>query len=392
MYSYSQRLPWSFSSNSLTQLLNRKRAAGIPVLDLTVSNPTQCLPDYPHGPIQKAFEQIQEFAYCPDPFGSEAAQSAITEYYRERGITITPRQLLLTASTSEAYSQLFKLLCDPGDEVLAPLPSYPLFEYLAALESVRMAPYRLRYDGSWHLDFTNLRAQINRRTKAIIVVNPNNPTGTFLTTEEQNELLSVAKQFSLPIIADEVFTDYAFMPRAQAARTFIGKDSALSFSLNGLSKAAGMPQMKLAWICLNGPAQAQQEARERLEIIADTYLSVGTPVQQALPDLLRVGANIQRQLWRRIEENLATIDDLLRGTPAQRLHLEGGWSAILQLPRVMTEEEWVRGLLQEQDIVVQPGYFFDMESEAYIVLSLITPVAQFREGIEGICRAVSRYN
>jgi alanine-synthesizing transaminase len=392
LYSYSQRLSWSFSSNPLTQLLIRKRAAGIPVFDLTVSNPTQCLSEYPHEAIRKAFERIQEFTYHPDPFGSEMARSAVTEYYRERGISIMPHQLLLAASTSEAYSQLFKLLCDPGDEVLAPLPSYPLFEYLAALESVRMTPYRLRYDGTWHLDFASLRAQINRCTKAIIVVNPNNPTGTYLSVEEQSELLNVAKRFSLPVISDEVFTDYAVMPKAQAARTFAGNDSALSFSLNGLSKIAGMPQMKLAWIAMSGPAQEQQDARERLEVIADTYLSVGTPVQHVLPDLLQIGANIRQQLLQRIKQNLVVIDDLLKGTAIQRLHLDGGWSAILRLPRVMAEEDWVRGLLQEQDTVVQPGYFFDMESEAYIVLSLITPVDHFRAGIERICRHVSRYS
>ena len=392
MYYYSQRLSWSFSSNSLTQLLIRKRAAGTPLLDLTISNPTKCLPEYPHEAIRRAFGQTQEFTYYPDPFGSEIARSAVTEYYRERGISVTPHQLLLTASTSEAYSQLFKLLCDPGDEVLAPLPSYPLFEYLAALESVRMTPYRLRYDGTWHLDFASLRAQINRRTKAIIVVNPNNPTGTYLNAEEQSELLHVAKQFSLPVISDEVFTDYAVMPRAQTARTFAGNHSALSFSLNGLSKTAGMPQMKLAWIAISGPAQEQQDARERLETIADTYLSVGTPVQHVLTNLLQIGANIRQQLLQRIKENLAVIDNLLKGTALQRLHLDGGWSAILRLPRVMTEEDWVRGLLQEQDTIAQPGYFFDMESEAYMVLSLITPIDQFRAGIERICCHVSRYS
>jgi aspartate/methionine/tyrosine aminotransferase len=385
-------LPWSFSSNSLAQLLSRKRAAGIPLLDLTISNPTQCLSDYPHAAIREVFGQIQEFTYSPDPFGSETARFAITEYYRKRGIPLTTRQLLLTASTSEAYSQLFKLLCGPGDEVLAPLPSYPLFEYLAALESVRMAPYRLRYDGSWHLDFASLRAQINRRTKAVIVVNPNNPTGTLLTVEEQAELLRLAQQFSLPVISDEVFTDFLLTSRTQTARTFIGQDSVLSFSLNGLSKTAGMPQMKLAWIAVNGPEQARQEACERLEMIADTYLSVSTPVQAALLGLLQIGSCIQEQLLQRIKQNLTAIDHLLQDTPAQRLPLDGGWSAILQLPRVVTEEEWARALLEEENVLVQPGYFFDMESEAYIVLSLITPIDSFRAGMERIMGAVARFS
>jgi alanine-synthesizing transaminase len=391
LYSYSQRLSWSFSSNPLTQLLIHKRATGVPVLDLTLSNPTRCLPEYPHEAIRKALGRIQEFTYHPDPFGSEIARLAVAEYYRERGISTDSSQLLLTASTSEAYSQLFKLLCDPGDEVLAPLPSYPLIEYLAALESVRMTPYRLRYDGTWHLDSTSLRAQIHRRTKAIIVVNPNNPTGTFLSVEEKHELLDVAKQFDVAVISDEVFADYALAPGTQAVRTFVGNDSVLSFSLNGLSKVAGMPQMKLAWVTISGPAEARRTARERLEVIADTYLSVGTPVQHALPALFEIGVGIRRQLLQQIKQNLALMDTLLKGTTLQRLHLHGGWSAILRLPGIMTEEDWVRGLLQEQDTVVQPGYFFDMESEAYIVLSSITPVDQFRLGVERICTHVSRY-
>jgi alanine-synthesizing transaminase len=392
LYSYSQRLSWSFSANLLTQLLSRKRAAGVPLLDLTVSNPTQSLSEYPHRAIGAAFGQVQKFHYHPDPFGSDAARSAITEYYRERAVSITSTQLLLTASTSEAYSYLFKLLCDPGDEILTPLPSYPLFDYLAALESVRMVPYRLRYDGNWHLDLASLRAQVNSRVKAIIVVNPNNPTGTSLTLEEQAELIEFAQQFHLPIISDEVFTDYYITPRARIAKTFIGNESVLSFSLNGLSKAAGMPQMKLAWIALGGPAQAQREARERLEVISDTYLSVGTPVQQVLPDLLDIGAAVRRQLTERIAQNLAVIDRSAKGTTVQRLHLDGGWSAILQLPRIMSEENWVRELLLEQDVLVQPGYFFDMESEAYIVLSLITPTDQLSAGMERICSYVSRYS
>lgn len=392
MYSYSQRLSWSFSSNSLTQLLIQKKAAGTPFLDLTVSNPTQCLSEYPHQEIRNAFGQIRDFTYCPDPLGSHTARSAVAGYYRNRGVFISPDQLALTASTSEAYSYLFKILCDGGDEILAPLPSYPLFEYLAAFESVRTVPYRLRYDGTWYLDFTSLRAGINRRTKAIIIVNPNNPTGTFLSKEERSELLNLASQFNLPIISDEVFGDYTITPGAPTGATLAEDDSTLSFSLNGLSKAAGMPQMKLGWLAIGGPAQARQEARERLEITADTYLSVGTPVQHALPDLLQIGAVLQQQLLQRIKQNIVVMDSLTKGTAIQRLYLHGGWSSILQLPRTLTEEDWVRGLLQEENVFVQPGYFFDMESEAYIVLSLITPPDEFREGVRRTCSYVSRHS
>lgn len=392
LYTYSQRLSWSFSANSLTQLLAGKRAAGTPLFDLTVSNPTQCLPDYPHEEIQQAFGQIQDFSYHPDPFGSELARSAIADYYRGHAISIAPHQLLLTASTSEAYTHLFKLLCDPGDEILTPLPSYPLFDYLAALESVRTVPYHLRYDGAWHLDFSSLRLGINNRTKAIIVVNPNNPTGTFCTSAEQSELLQLAKQFRLPIISDEVFADYRITPGMQLAKPFADNDDVLSFSLNGLSKAAGMPQMKLAWIALGGPAEARRTARERLEIIADTYLSVGTPVQYGLPRLLAIGDSIRQRLLQTIKRNLAVVDESVKNTAIQRLRLDGGWSVILQLPRIMTEEHWVRELLLEQDVLVQPGYFFDMESEAYIVLSLITPEDRLIAGVERICAQVARHS
>ena len=392
MYSYSQRLSWSFSSNPLTQLLIQKRTAGVPFLDLTASNPTQCLPGYPHEEIRNAFGQVRDFTYCPDPLGSHTARSAVAKYYRDRGVFISLDQLALTASTSEAYSYLFKLLCDAGDELLTPLPSYPLFEYLAAFESVRTIPYRLRYDGTWYLDMASLRARMNRRTKAIIIVNPNNPTGTFLSQEERSELLNLARQFSLPIISDEVFGDYIITPGAPISTTLAENDSVLTFSLNGLSKTAGMPQMKLGWIAIGGPAQARQEARQRLEITADTYLSVGTPVQHALSDLLQIGAVLQQQLLQRIKQNIAIMDNLTKGTAIQRLYLHGGWSSILQLPRTLTEEDWVRGLLQEENVLVQPGYFFDMESEAYIVLSLITSPDEFREGVGRICSYVSRHS
>jgi hypothetical protein len=380
---YSGRLSWSLLPNPLSNLLEKQRRLGISLLDLTISNPTEAFPHYPHGRMAQAYAGIKDFTYQPDPFGHEQARTIIAAWYRHRGIDISPNQLALTASTSEAYSLLFKLLCDPGDEILIPIPSYPLFEYLARLEGVKTVPYRLLYDGSWFLDFASMRAAISTRTKAIVIVNPNNPTGSFLKIQECATLLEIANRHGLPVISDEVFMDYAFHhPSDHFARTLIGRDGTLSFSLNGLSKAAGMPQVKLGWIAINGPAAARAEARARLELILDTYLSVGTPVQSALGSLLETGAEIQRQIAARIAQNRTTLAAALQGSPVHILHAEGGWSSILQLPNICKEEIWAARLLSEQQVLVQPGYFFDMAAEAYIIVSLITTPDVFAEGIK----------
>ncbi|HEX3683804.1 MAG TPA: pyridoxal phosphate-dependent aminotransferase [Bryobacteraceae bacterium] len=381
MYRFSQRLSWPSAPNAFSCRLRQQRQAGAKLLDLSVSNPTEAFEDYPHDRIARAFSAASDFTYHPDPAGQEQARRAIAGYYAERNIVISPGRLLLTASTSEAYALLFKLLCDPGDEVLAPLPSYPLFEYLAAFESVRILPYRLRYDGSWFVDMASLRPAVSPRTRALIVVNPNNPTGSFLKQPEAAELFRFANDRGLPVISDEVFMDYSFGAAPGRLPTLIGADSILTFSLNGLSKAAGMPQMKLAWIALSGPEPARECARLRLELLSDTYLSVATPVQCALPALLRVGSDMQHRIAQRLARNLVALHAMLELTPAHCLHVEGGWSAIVQLPRTSTEELWVTRLLEEQSVIVQPGYFFDMDSEAYLVLSLLTPPETFDEGV-----------
>ena len=380
-YRYSQRLSCPSPPNAFSHRLRRKRQSGAPLLDLTVSNPTEALPDYPHHRIASAYGAIRDFKYHPDPLGNEHARRAIADYYQLRGVIVAPEQLLLTASTSEAYALLFKLLCDPGDEALAPLPSYPLFEYLAAFESVRIVPYHLRYDGSWFLDMASIEQSVSPRTRALILVNPNNPTGSFLKQHEVEELFRFAQNHNLPVISDEVFIDYMFAAQPGRVPTLISAAPGLTFSLNGLSKAAGMPQMKLAWIVLNGPEAACAAARQRLELLSDTYLSVATPVQRALPELLRIGSDIQQQITQRLARNLVALQATFAGTPAHCLHLEGGWSAIVQLPRTFTEETWITRLVEEQSVIVQPGYFFDMESEAYVVVSLLTPPETFDEGV-----------
>jgi alanine-synthesizing transaminase len=387
---YSQRLPWSVPANPLTLLLEQKRKSGARLLDLTISNPTEVLEDYPHAAIAEAFREISDMTYRPDPFGESPARTALSALYAKKGIAVSPARLALTASTSEAYALLFKLLCDPESEILVPSPSYPLFEYLAALESVRPVPYRLLYDGAWFLDFDSLRNRITGRTRAIVLVNPNNPTGSFLKPRELTELLQVASQQGLPLISDEVFLDY---PIATGDRvpTLIGNQSVLSFSLNGLSKSACMPQMKLGWIAVNGPEQECVSACQRLELILDTYLSVNTPVQRALPRLLEIGSGLRHQLLERIRNNLKQMHALLLDSPAHVLHLEGGWSAILQVPRTLSEEMWVSHLTEEYSLIVQPGYFFDMPQEAYLVVSLILPPALFGEGIAKIRAALDRY-
>ncbi|MGI8959370.1 MAG: pyridoxal phosphate-dependent aminotransferase [Bryobacteraceae bacterium] len=365
------------------------RKAGVPLIDLTVSNPVEVFGDYPHSEIGRAYGNVKDFVYRPNPFGSRESRLAVARYYKRRNLAISPDQILLTASTSEAYSLLFKLFCNAGDEILAPLPSYPLFEYLAALESVRFVPYSLAYDGSWYIDFDHLRQQISPRTRAVVVVNPNNPTGSFLKKFEAETLFDVAEERGLPIISDEVFMDYPIGSGADSFRTFIGQDSVLSFSLNGLSKAAGMPQMKLAWIALNGPERDRETARERLELLLDTYLSVGTPVQSALAELLDIGESIQEQIRFRTAQNMKSLQVLVEGSPLGCLHIEGGWSAILQLPTKLLEEELIARLLEEQNVIVQPGYFFDMASENYLVVSLITPPDEFVEGIRRVHQLAS---
>lgn len=381
MYSYSERLSWSFSSNSFSRLVEERRKSGVPLFDLTVSNPTEVFSEYPHAAISRAYANIKDFAYRPNPFGQQGSRLAVARYYERRNVSISPAHIVLTASTSEAYSLLFKLFCNAGDEILAPLPSYPLLEYLAGLESARILPYRLIYDGSWYIDFASLRQQISPRTRALVVVNPNNPTGSFLKKSEAEELLDVAQQYGLPIISDEVFMDYWFGTGGDRVKTLIGYDSVLTFSLNGLSKVAGMPQMKLAWIALHGPERDRETALRRLELLLDTYLSVGTPVQCALPELLDIGEGIQEQIRVRTGRNLKAANVLLEDSPACFLHCEGGWSAIIRLPARFSEEEWITRLLREQSVIVQPGYFFDMASEAYVVVSLITPNDEFFEAI-----------
>ena len=376
---FSSRLNWSQRPNRLSALLEEKRRSGAQVLDLTESNPTRVGLVYPQAEILSALADASALRYHPSPRGIESAREAVAGYYRDRGTQVDREHILLTASTSEAYAYLFKLLTNPGDEILAPRPSYPLFEFLAGLESVNIRQYPLRYDGVWHVDFDALEQAITPRTRGIVVVNPNNPTGSFLKRAELEVLDALAAERGLAILSDEVFRDYGFGEEAERVSTLAGDRRALTFSMSGLSKIAGLPQMKLGWVALNGPDCGQ--AMDALELIADTYLSVSAPVQVALPRLLALSGSILNGIRQRTASNLARLREAIHGSAATLLRTEGGWYAVLQVPQTRTEEEWALKLLDESGVLVQPGFFFDFESEAFLVLSLLPEPAIFAEGV-----------
>jgi len=381
---FSSRLEWNAHPNPLTTLLAEKRAEGTPILDLTESNPTRAALDYPREELLTALADPRALHYDPDPRGLLSARKAVSEYYVQRGVEVPASRILLTASTSEAYSYLFKLLTDPGDEILVPRPSYPLFDYLAAMESIAVRQYPLRYDGVWHIDFPALASAITSRTRAIIVVNPNNPTGSYLKRAEWERLQTVG----LPILSDEVFSDFSFSPDPERITTLAAQNSVLTFSMSGLSKIAGLPQMKLGWIVASGPDHFA--ALNGLEWIADTYLSVSTPIQLALPRILTAAAPVQEQIRAQTASNLQHLrKNLLAASPCRCLTVEGGWYAVLEVPRIRTEEDWVLQLLAEKDVLVQPGFFYDFESEAFLVLSLLTPPAIFAEGLRRILESTA---
>jgi alanine-synthesizing transaminase len=379
---FSSRLNWGIPANPLSRLLAEKRASGAAILDLTESNPTSAGFTYPADYILNALADPRSLCYEPAPAGIFAARLAVSGYY---GGKVDAGRILLTASTSEAYALLFKLLADPGDEVLVPRPSYPLFDFLAALESVRVVEYPLVYHAGWEIDFDALARQITPRTRAMVVVNPNNPTGSYLKKSELSELTALCRRHDLAILSDEVFSDYALVDDPRRVSSLVNLDEVLTFSLSGLSKIVGLPQLKLGWIVTSGLAQDCQEAIERLELIADTYLSVGTPVQWAAAPLLALRESIQGQILQRVRGNLAYLGSQIGpDSPWRVLEPEGGWYAVIQAPRIHTEEDWVLTLLDEDHVLIQPGFFFDFESEAFLVASLLTPPEIFQEGIRRI--------
>jgi aspartate/methionine/tyrosine aminotransferase len=379
---FSTRLDWATRPNPISELLGEKRRRGERVLDLTESNPTQAGIEYPAEAIASAFATARALRYDPEPFGLNEGRIAVAGYYAGAGLRIDPARIVLTASTSEAYAYLFKLLTDPGDEILTPRPSYPLFEYLAKLESVRAVQYPLFYDHGWHLDGAALRALITPRTRAIVTVHPNNPTGSYLKRHELAEMIALAQEHELAIISDEVFSDYSLDEDPDRAGVVADQTEAVAFSLSGLSKIVGLPQMKLGWMVAGGPAPLRAAALERLEFIADTYLSAGTPVQLAAGALLEARRDVQRQIGARLTANLAALRSVIAAASHVRLlEVEGGWYASLQVPRLRSEEEWTLALLRDHNVLVQPGFFYDFGTEAFLVISLLTRPDIFVEGL-----------
>jgi alanine-synthesizing transaminase len=380
---FSSRLKWDSPANPLAALLAERRRAGAAVLDLTESNPTHAGFAYPGDEILAALADARSLRYDPDPRGLDSAREAVSAYYAQRGVAADPSRILLTAGTSEAYAYLFKLLADPGDEILVPRPSYPLFEFLAALESVQIRQYPLRYDGAWHVDFEALEHAAGPRARAIVVVNPNNPTGSYLKRPEWARLEEFAAARGLAMVSDEVFSDYALAPDPARVATLAGGCNVLTFAMSGLSKIAALPQLKLGWIVAGGPRH--EPALDGLEWIADTYLSVATPVQVALPRLLRAAEPVRKLILERTRANLALLRGTIgSGSPCRVLPVEGGWYAILRVPRTRGEERWALDLLTHRNVLVQPGFFYDFDSEAYLVLSLLTPSQVFQQGVERV--------
>ncbi len=387
---FSTRTSIDRSLNPLAFALERARAGGAAIIDLTISNPTTASIPYPRDAILEALGDPRSLTYEPLPFGLPEARRAIADLYANTH-AVDPERVVLTASTSEAYSLLFKLLCDPGDDVAVPQPSYPLFDHLAAFESVALVPYHLAYDGAWHLDAESLARAVGPRTRAILVVSPNNPTGSYLKRAELARLSS----FGLPIICDEVFATYPLGvggPHGTEERVLgiLEETKVLVFLLSGLSKLAALPQIKLGWMIVGGPDAEVKEALGRLELIADSFLSVGAPAQNALAALLASRAMATAAIAGRTERNLARLDALVGAdSTVTRLHLEGGWYATLRLPRLECVD-WAIALLEREAVYVHPGAFFGFGDEVHVVLSLLTPEEAFAEGVRRIVTRVAR--
>jgi len=382
---YSKRTDWKLTPNRFSQAQAELRAAGTDVLDLSVSNPTRAGLQLDQDEILQSLARPEALDYDPQPKGLLSARQAIARYYKEaHGIyDVDPESLILTTSTSEGYSYVFRLLCNPDDEVLVPKPSYPLFEFLADLQDVKLTPYPLIYDDGWQIDFPSLYKAVNHRTRAVVAVHPNNPTGSYASTAETEGLNQFCAEYNLALIVDEVFVDYAIdgAPRD----SFVSNNAVLTFTLSGISKISGLPQMKVAWLAASGPQDATRESLARLEVIADTYLSMNAPLQLATPVLLDQRKNLQPLLLDRVRHNLQELDhQLARQKMCERLRVDGGWYAILRVPALQSDEDLAIDLLRKVAVLVHPGHFYDFPKDGYLVLSLITPTEGFREGVNRV--------
>jgi alanine-synthesizing transaminase len=386
---FSQRTNWKLTPNAFTQAIAEVRASGQEIIDLTISNPTQAgiLPD--PETVLAAFVNPEAMQYDPQPRGLLSARRAVCHYYREAQeiFDLDPERIFLTTSTSEAYTYVFRLMCDPGDEILVPKPSYPLFEFLADLADVKAVAYPLVYDHGWQIDFDSLYKAATPRTRAVIMVHPNNPTGSYAHPDEMSALSEFCREYQVGLVADEVFLDYAHDGGSRTS--FISNMGALTFTVSGISKISALPQMKLAWLAVSGPEDRVGPALGRLEVIADTYLSLNAPVQLAAPVLLQQRKNVQPLLLDRLRVNLAALDHQLASHPAvTRLQTEGGWNAIIRVPAVRNDEELVIDLVRKVGVIVHPGHFYDFAGEGYLVLSLLCDSTEFRKGISCLLEAI----
>ena len=373
---FSQRTGWNTEESELARAHRVRLDAGLPIADLTASNPTRCGFSYPAG-LLDALTDPRALDYDPQPKGLRSARRAVCEYYAARGVALDPEQIVLATSTSEAYSFLFRLLCDPGSEIVILQPGYPLFDFLAALDDVQLKLAPLIYDDGWQIDFGGVRSAISEKTRAIVLVHPNNPTGHFTKPREAEELARLCREFDLAVVVDEVFLDYGIGRDGSSLAS--GLKAVPVFVVSGLSKIAGLPQMKTAWIVATGPEREQ--ALARLEIIADTYLSVSAPVQWALPTWFEQRGQVQDQIRSRVSANLASLDRRLSAVPAmQRLKVEAGWYAVLRIPALEPDERTVLALL-EQGVWAHPGYFFGMPESGWLVVSLLPREQEFNNGV-----------
>src|SRR5580658_1631526 len=407
---FSDRTNWKLTRNRLTDALEAARSGGANILDLTVSNPTRAGLRYDEAAILASLSAPLAIDYDPQPKGLRQAREAVAAYYSDErsggGYTVhrfDPEQLVLTTSTSEGYSYIFRLLCNPGDELLVPKPSYPLFEFLADLEDVKLVPYPLIYDHGWQMDFPSLEKAVTPRTRGVVVVHPNNPTGSYVLAHELTLLNEFCRERGLALIVDEVFLDYHLdvattapgcpvepsstaSPSSTSAiachPSFTANQDVLTFTLSGLSKVSALPQMKVAWIAVSGPPAETAPALARLEVIADTYLSMNAPLQWATPALLDQRKGLQKQLLDRVCGNLTELDrHLAAQKTCERLAVDGGWYAILRVPVTKSDEDLAIELLQKGSVLVHPGHFYDFPSDGYFVLSLITPATHFSDGL-----------
>jgi alanine-synthesizing transaminase len=378
---FSDRTNWKLDSNRLSEALTKRRSTGQPVLDLTTSNPTTCGFKYHAGATLRALSNPNALVYLPDPRGLIAARRAVVDYYASHKIRVGLDDIILTTSTSEAYSFVFRTLCNPGDEILIPEPSYPLFAFLAEIQDVRLIPYPLIYDHGWQIDFHSLQTAVTTRARAVIVVHPNNPTGHFTKPDEIGRLNQICADRDLAIIADEVFLD--FTSTETEPPSFAANSAALTFTMSGISKICGLPQMKAAWLVTSGPQESKNRALERLEVIADTYLSMNAPVQYALATFLDQRREFQSQIMSRVGKNLGELDrQLYLQKSCTRLEVEAGWYAVLRIPAVQSDEEFALRLLESKGVYTHPGHFYDFPADGFLVLSLITPEEDFASGIK----------